>query len=173
MRSLLVMAFAAHLLSSCAKSEETGDSIKRSLRAPKGAEGTVIDSSARPGEVTSSLEAPEQVQSGDSVPFVIRLRNSGAQAADLYLRGREIAFDVVLADSSGTEIWTRLHDQIVQAVIRIVQLEPGKSIELRHVWNQLDNSGRQVRSGDYVVRGLVLTDGVPIRTPERRLRILP
>ena len=170
---MLVVALAEFLLFACATREETGDTATLSLRAPKGAVGTVVDSSALPTDVTSSLEAPDQVQPGDSVPFVIRLRNGGSRTVDLYLRGREIAFDVVLTDSSGNEIWTRLHDQVVPAVLRIEQLEPGKSLELRHVWNQQDNTGRRVRPGDYVVRGLILTDGTPIRTPERRLRILP
>jgi hypothetical protein len=123
--------------------------------------------------VTASLETRPEARAGESVLFVIRLRNESPNRVDLYLRGREIAFDLVLTDSDGHETWSRLHDQVVEAILRIEQLDPGQSIELRHTWNQQDNMGKAVRPGEYNVRGIVPTDSSPIRTPPRRIRLLP
>jgi hypothetical protein len=165
MRSALTCFVLAAVMAAC-------DSDHRS-----GAAGRTGDSempmTATPDSVTAMLDGPQSARLGVPVTFVLRVRNEAAQTTTLYLRGREIAFDVVLTDTNGREIWSRLHDQVVQAIVRVEQVDPGQSIELRHTWNQHDNLGRPARPGEYNVQGLVLTDGAPIRTPARRMRILP
>ena len=166
MRDLLLAGLILWASTSCEQQRpKTDDSVKRDTAG----------SSRVPGEslVRASLEAPQEVRTGETVTFLIRLRNESAERVDLYLRGRDIAFDIILTDGAGREIWSRLHQQAVQAILRIEQLDAGKAIELRHGWNQRDNSGEQVRPGDYSVQGVVLTESEPIRTPTQQLRIRP
>jgi hypothetical protein len=37
-------------------------------------------------------------------------------------------------------------------------LDAGKSLAFRDIWNQHDDSGSPVPSGDYLIRGVLLTD---------------
>jgi Intracellular proteinase inhibitor len=120
-----------------------------------------------------TLDVPREVRAGASVPFVLRVHNESARIVDLNLRGREIAFDIVVSDSAGREVWSRLHGQIVPAIIRLEPLGPGKALELRHKWNQRGNERRAVPPGEYDVQAHILTDGDPLRAPPRRFRILP
>ena len=92
----------------------------------------------------------------------------------LYLRGRTIAFDIVVAREDGNVIWRRLEGQFVPAIIQVKELAPGEVLELRGEWNQRTARGRPVGAGLYSVRGeLVIGDAPPLATAPVQLRIGP
>jgi hypothetical protein len=178
MRSVLASAGLAAIIVACGGDNRSGIAAGAGDGGAPAAAGherhrSAVTMTATPDSVTAMLDGPPSVRAGVPVMFVLHIRNESAQTAALYLRGREIAFDLVVTDSAGREIWTRLHDQIIPAIVRVEQLAPGASLELRDTWYQNDNNGQPVVPGEYVVQGLVLTDGVPMRTLERRLRIVP
>ena len=120
-----------------------------------------------------SLDVPREARAGAPVPMALRVENAAARPLDLYLRGRTIAFDLVVERADGRPIWRRLEGEMVPAIVQLRTLAPGEVLELRARWN-----GRTARGapapGDYVVRGLLLTDGPdPLATPAAPLRILP
>lgn len=90
---------------------------------------------------------------------MIRVSNTTSAPLDLYLRGRDIAFDITITDSAGAELWRRLEGETVLAIIQIKTLGPGETLELSHEWDQRTKSGRPAAAGVYGIRGSVLTDG--------------
>jgi hypothetical protein len=126
-----------------------------------------------PDSLRISLDLPREVRSGQPVPIVIRLENTGTKPLDLYLRGRTIAFDVFVADSNGDVVWQRLKDQVIPAIIQLKVLQPGGVLELEEEWLQRGNGGEPLGPGSYLVRGSVLTDGPALETAPASLRIVP
>jgi Intracellular proteinase inhibitor len=124
------------------------------------------------GPLRLELELPAEVPLGDSVSFKVRLRNLGEKPAVVYLRGREITFDVVVTRTNGDTVWHRLRGEPVQAIVQVRQLASHEELQLQDLWDQRDGRGRPVRPGDYLVQGMLFTDQpTPLKTPKEALRI--
>ena len=123
--------------------------------------------------VRVGLEVPERVRAGEPVRIVLRLENISDRTLDLYLRGRTIAFDVVVTREDGTVLWSRLEDEAIPAILRIETLEPGAVIELEDTWDQRSKGGAPVSAGEYGIRGEILTELEPLVTASELLRIDP
>jgi hypothetical protein len=117
------------------------------------------------------LDAPEAMPPGAPVPIVLRVENVTGRPLELHLRGRTIAFDLVVSDLEGSVVWRRLHEAIIPAILRLESLEPEGTLELFDSWSQRSNDGDPVEPGLYTVRGELLTDGAPLVTPEHELII--
>jgi hypothetical protein len=90
---------------------------------------------------------------------VIRIENTGEEALPLYLRGRTIAFDILIADEVGQVVWRRLEGHVIPGMIQVKVLESRGVLELSHEWDQQTNRGEAVGPGLYTAQGIVLTDG--------------
>ena len=110
-------------------------------------------------KVRLAITIPGTAAVGSTIPVAMRLENASAQPVELYLRGREITFDFLVADARGEIVWRRLEGEIILAILRLEVLVPGQAIEFGDTWDQRDNFGQPVAPGDYSVRGEVLTDG--------------
>jgi len=117
------------------------------------------------------LRIPAQARSGSTVPITLRVENVGDRPIDLYLRGRTIAFDVVVRRPDGEVVWRRLEHEIIPAILRLETLAPWQVLELHTDWSLETNAGSPVTPGSYVLQGLVLTDGPELRTPPVMLRV--
>jgi len=107
------------------------------------------------------------------VSITLRVQNITERPLDLYLRGRTIAFDIVVTREDGSVAWRRLQDEIIPAIIQLRTLAPGETLELRAEWNQRANTGDQVGPGTYMVQSFLLTDGPePLQSPAVALRIV-
>lgn len=104
------------------------------------------------------LVVPPEVRAGTTVPIVLRVENRTAKPIDLYLRGRTITFDVVVAGADGAVVWRRLEGEIIPAVVQLRVLAQGEVLELRTQWKQRTGDGAQVPAGRYTLHGLLLTD---------------
>lgn len=118
-----------------------------------------------------TLEAPETAWTGDPVAYAVVISNTGSEPLDLYLQGREPTFDLRVADEAGATVWRRLEGQSVQAILRIDSLAPGEEMSLDGVWNQRNASGTLLAPGVYVLQAEVLTDGQPLMSQKRELRL--
>jgi hypothetical protein len=118
-----------------------------------------------------ALEAPAALAGGRSAIITIRLTNPTDRTLDLSLRGREIAFDLIVSREDGTVVWRRLEGEVVPAILRLEQLAPGGELALEAIWDGRDQRGRTLLPGNYALRGEVLTDAAPLATPQRRFRI--
>lgn len=127
---------------------------------------------AQEGAVVS-LDVPGSVAAGAVVPIKLRVRNATAAPLDLYLRGREVTFDIAIADSAGDAVWSRLRGEPIQAILQPRTLAPGEALELSHDWDQTSQRGVVVAPGRYTVRGTVLTDGTTLESPPGTLEITP
>ena len=120
------------------------------------------------------MTAPESARLGSTVQIAIRLENLGETPLELYLRGRAIAYDILIADAAGRVVWHRLEGDVIPAIIQVKVLNPGDMFELSHTWGQRTNSGEAVLPGIYTLRGIVLTDGPePLASPPKPLLIVP
>jgi hypothetical protein len=104
------------------------------------------------------INAPPQVRAGEQVPVTLRVTNSGKNPFELYLRGRPVAFDIIVARASGEIVWRRLEGETVAAILQVRVLAPGESLELKDEWKQRTNGGELVEAGDYTLHGVLLTD---------------
>jgi hypothetical protein len=120
-----------------------------------------------------SLDLPRTVRAGAAVPISMRVENTTDRTLDLYLRGRTIAFDLVVTDSAGEIVWRRLEGEVIPAILRIEPLRAGESLNLEAVWDQRTNAGDAVAPGMYTVHGELLTESDPLATPTERFRIEP
>jgi hypothetical protein len=106
------------------------------------------------------------------VPLVFRVANAGRASVTLQLLGRTPTADFRVSDAGGRQIWSRLRGQIALGALRLYPLAPGKALTFRHTWSQRSDSGKPVPPGEYLVRGVLLTDqpgGMP--SPAMRIRI--
>jgi hypothetical protein len=132
----------------------TGDS--NTLSKPDDAvEGATVPSA---DTLTFQLEVPDTVALRAPVPITLRVTNNGSAAVDLYLRGRSIAFDIVITNAAGDTVWHRLQDAVIDASLQIKVLRPRDALVLTDTWNQRTNAGESVPAGDYSVRASLLTD---------------
>jgi uncharacterized protein (DUF58 family) len=122
--------------------------------------------------MTLELLVPEQVRVGEPVPLTIRATNRGTEPVTLYLRGRPIAFDLIVTDARGKLVWRRLEKATTTMVLQVRELKPGESFALDDVWQQQTNAGTPVAPGEYRVKGQLLTDAEPLETARVSFRIL-
>ncbi len=118
-----------------------------------------------------TLEAPETASAGEPVAYAVVITNVGSEPLDLYLQGREPTFDLRVTDETGATVWRRLEGQSVQAILRIDTVGPGEAMTLDDVWDQRDASGRILAPGVYGLQAEVPTDGQPLMSQGRELRL--
>ena len=127
----------------------------------------------RQGSLRFVVVAPRAVRLGKPVPVTLRLSNAGTRKADLYLLGRTITFDIIVAGPDGRVRWRRLEGASGQQILQVKTLAPGETLELRDVWTQRTNAGAAVSPGVYTVQGVLPTDAAPLQTTLVRVRITP
>lgn len=124
------------------------------------------------GNPVVTIEAPENVPAGATIPITMRIVNTSSEPLELYLHGREATYDFIVTSSDGHIVWRRLEGQTVQAILRVEVLAPGQTLEVGDRWNQRDNSGKRVAPGSYVVRGTLLGEGASrLESPAVPVRI--
>ena len=126
---------------------------------------------AIPDSVGLELVLPSSVRLGEAVPFTLRVQNLTARPLDLYLRGRESTFDVVVA-RRGDVVWRRLEGEIIPAIVHVRALAPGASFELTAEWDQRTREGTLVSPGEYTAKGLLIGEGNPLTTTTQAFRII-
>jgi Intracellular proteinase inhibitor len=121
--------------------------------------------------MTVELSVPDRVRAGEPVPITVRATNRGTAPATLYLRGRPIAFDVIVTDARGKIVWRRLEGATITMILQVRELKPGESLTLEDVWPQHNNAGAAVEPGEYHLKAQLLTDTEPLESASVSLRI--
>lgn len=133
-----------------------------------------MSAEASPDSLRLALQVPDTVRAGEAVPITLRLTNAGDEPLELELRGRPIAFDVVVEDARGDVVWRRLEGEMVPAILQVRTLPPGDGLELTAEWDQRDREGEPVPPGVYTLRGTLPEARTgPLETPPATLRVLP
>ena len=127
----------------------------------------------RPVTITCTVVTPDSVRRGEPVPITLRLTNTGKEPENVYLTGRSITFDIIIARADGEIVWSRLAHATSEQILQVRTLAPGETLDLKDRWRQRTNAGAAVPSGDYTVTGVIPTDREPLRTAPVRLRITP
>jgi hypothetical protein len=108
---------------------------------------------------------------GEPVPLVFRVTNTGKAPVTLQLLGRKPTADFHVSDPQGRMIWSRLRGQTMLGALRLHPLDAGKELVFRDVWNGLDDARIAVPVGEYLIRGVLLTDDRDgLASPPTRLR---
>jgi hypothetical protein len=106
------------------------------------------------------------------VPLVFTVTNAGKVPLTLHLLGRTPSADFRISDSRGRPVWSRLRGQTLLGALRLFPLDAEKSLSFREVWNQSTDAGHPVAPGEYLIRGILLTDDPKgLASPPARLLI--
>jgi hypothetical protein len=106
------------------------------------------------------------------VPLVFTVVNAGRISVTLQLLGRTPTADFRISDSRGRLVWSLLRGQTLMGALRLFPLEAGMRLSFRQVWNQRTDTGSPVAAGDYLIRGVLLTDDPKgLASAPARLRI--
>jgi len=124
-----------------------------------------------PDSLRLELDVATEARVGSVVSIALRVRNVGDRPIDLYLRGRTVAFDVIVRRDSGEVVWRRLENAIIPAILRIETLAPNATLELRADWSLATTTGATVTPGTYAVEGVLLTEDAEMRTVPVRLHV--
>jgi hypothetical protein len=143
------------------------DASSRNAPSPS----TVPDERADTLRLTLSFS--DTVTAGDQVTVTLRLENVTDRRLDLYLTGRDVTFDLVVATARGDTVWRRLKGEAIPMTLRLESIDAGGSLERAAAWPGVDQDGRVVAAGAYRVRGALLAEGGAIATPPYPLTILP
>ncbi len=112
--------------------------------------------SSRP-EDPLSLEAPDEVEAGQTVNLKLIWRNLTNQPVELTLGGRP-AYDFVVSTPEGKEIWRWLEGQAVQDILEIKTVDPGQKLEFTLEWQPVDQAGAALPPGKYLALGILNLD---------------
>jgi Intracellular proteinase inhibitor len=107
-----------------------------------------------PPEDPLSLEAPDEVEAGQTVNLKLIWRNLTGQPVELTLGGRP-AYDFVVTSYEGKEMSRWLAGQAVQDILEIKTVAPGQKLEFMLEWQPLDQAGTALPPGDYLVHGIL------------------
>jgi hypothetical protein len=106
------------------------------------------------------------------VPLVFAVTNAGKVPVTLQLLGRIPSADFQVSDSRGRMVWTRLRGQTMLGALRLYPLNGGKTLTFREVWKQRGDDGKLVPPGEYLIRGVLLSDDPKgLASPPARIRI--
>jgi Intracellular proteinase inhibitor len=127
----------------------------------------------RPGrpEEPLSLEAPDEVEAGQTVNLKLIWRNLTDRPVELTLGGRP-AYDFVVTTNEGKEMWRWLAGQTVQDILEIKTVDPGQKLEFMLDWQPVDQAGAALPPGHYMVQGILnLEPPAVLKTKPRPLII--
>jgi hypothetical protein len=109
---------------------------------------------------------------GCLMPLVYTVTNAGKAPLTLQLLGRTPSADFRISDSRGRLVWSQLRGQTLHGALRLFPLDAGKSLSFRERWNQSTDAGRPAAPGEYLVRGVLMTDDpAGLASPPARLLI--
>lgn len=166
--TILAVALGVALLACRARGTDGAGSSPPAERSSPEAD---IDATAS-DSLRLELVVPQRVREGEAVPVTLRARNVSERSLELHLRGRSIAFDLIVTDALGDVVWRRLEGEVVPGILRLETLGAGQRLELEDTWDQRSNAGEAVAPGDYTMHGELLTEGEPLVTPRETLRIV-
>jgi hypothetical protein len=101
-----------------------------------------------------SLEAPDEVEAGQTVNLKLIWRNLTDQPVGLTLGGRP-AYDFVVTTNEGKQIWRWLEGEVVQQILEIKTVDPGQKLEFTLEWQPVDQAGAPLAPGRYLVHGIL------------------
>lgn len=143
-------------LAACSSTREPERSLADSV--PPGSLDSVQPRALRsrlPSGVSARVDLPKaDVAVGEPVTIRLVLRNGGSHEEELaFVSGANQRIDVMVLDSAGREVWSRLYHQDIDLGRIVVRLRAGDSLVFTERWNQRDNEGRPVTPGTYTVQG--------------------
>lgn len=101
-----------------------------------------------------SLEAPDEVEEGQTVNLKLIWRNLTDRPIELTLGGRP-AYDFVVTTDEGKEIWRWLAGQTGQDILEIKTVGPGQKLEFTLEWQPVDQAGVALAPGKYLIHGVL------------------
>lgn len=171
-------------LCGCERGNSAGDATSGARPAPGPdttwfalARNAVTDYAALKVEI----DVPSQATRGRPLPLRLVVHNSSSRPVWLETGDSAYAFDFVVSDSMGAEVWSRLHSRRSDPVPMIIRSHPiaaGDSVVFTDSWSQRTNGGEAVTPGRYWVRGTLDThedrkNEADVRTAARTIAIEP
>lgn len=154
--ALIVLAMMA-VMAACPSPQDqpASPSDTVSIAAPSTSVQSTSQFAFPPGVSARIDLSKAAVSSGEPVTVRLVLHNRRPRDEVLRLGSPAQRFDIVVVDSAGREVWSRLYHQDITLVRFAVPLRTGDSLVFRERWDQRDNDDRMVPPGLYTVRGYV------------------
>lgn len=119
------------------------------------------------GSLIVQLEYPRLVNTKQSVPLTLSIKNIGDSMIEVFLGGGP-PHDFELKTIFGNEIWKLSYGSIRTDVLQQKTLQPDEVFKLEGKWSQLNNSGKRVLPGIYLIHGTV-----NIGDPSQQIKVGP
>ena len=104
-------------------------------------------------------EAAREFRSGETITFVVTIRNRSAAPRTLTLPTSQ-THDCIVTSADHREVWRLSSGRMYAQMITEWTLKPGETRSFATPWDPLDVSGRPLPGGEYEAVGLV-----PARAP--------
>ena len=104
-----------------------------------------------------TLEAPDEVEAGQTINLKLVWRNLTDKPVELTLGGRP-PYDFVLTTNEGEEIGRWLAGQTVLEILEIKTVDPGQKLEFMLEWQPVDQAGAALAPGRYLMHGILNLD---------------
>lgn len=106
------------------------------------------------------------------MPLLLTVFNPDKTVVTLYLMGRAPSADFLITDPRGGVVWNLRYGKTLMASLQVYPLAAGTILSFRQIWHQRSNAGKPVPAGNYLVRGVLLTDRPGgIASPVAKVRI--
>lgn len=159
-RYLLILAVSIASVALFARCEENNvTTIPPSPPSPPAADSVRV-----------TLEVPGSTEQGVAVEFVLVVENLHDEHLELIVGSPPWTFDFDVFTGTSGLVWSRL-PEFVPLVATQISLQPHERREFRESWPQVDEQGRSVDPGDYLVRGILRTSQGDLVSGERPLTI--
>lgn len=130
--------------------------------------------------IALAFTAPLEAQAGAPITFAISATNTSDRPALLQTVLPDQTFNFLVRRADSTTVWNRLkasNIELIEDVALYQSLDPGQTVRFAAVWDQRDQTGARVTTGEYSVFGVLITglaDSLPggcYRSEPRRLTI--
>jgi hypothetical protein len=88
----------------------------------------------------------------------LTVTNTATVLVTVPLLGRSPTADFRVFDDAGRQIWSLLKGQIVLGALALHSFAAGEQLSLGALWDQRDDGGRMIGPGEYLIRGVLMTD---------------
>ena len=119
----------------------------------------VLGFGEKPGKPSETLPYRVEISTdkntysaGEKIIVSIKVTNTSSEAISSYYSSSQ-KYDFIVSDKDGAEVWRWSHNKMFLMEVIPFQLKINEKLKFNYIWDQKDNSGKNVPAGEYYVTG--------------------